>query len=202
MLRVGGIVLCGGQSKRMGQPKAWLPFAGELLLPRIIRRLSEAVTPVVVVAAANQDVPPLPTEVAIVRDEEKNRGPLEGLRVGLQALHDRCDAAFLSGCDAPFMSPAFVHRLIDLLDAHDICVPDSGGYLHPLAAVYRMSVREVIPRLLESNRLRPVYLFDEVPTRLVASGELSAVDPLSRSLWNLNTPEDYKQALAHNAATS
>ena len=31
MIRVGGIVLCGGQSTRMGRPKAWLPFAGELM---------------------------------------------------------------------------------------------------------------------------------------------------------------------------
>src|SRR5438309_1987872 len=70
---VGGIVLCGGQSSRMGRPKAWLPIAGELMLPRVVRLLSQVVAPVVVVAAPEQDVPPLPAEVTLVRDEEQGR---------------------------------------------------------------------------------------------------------------------------------
>ena len=46
----------------------------------------EVARPIVVVAAPGQDVPPLPAEVAIVRDEEQGRGPLQGLAAGLQAL--------------------------------------------------------------------------------------------------------------------
>src|SRR5262245_6119048 len=116
MLRTGGIVLCGGQSKRMGRPKAWLPFAGETMLPRVVRLLGEAVNPLVVVAAPEQELPPLPREVAVVRDEEKGRGPLQGLAAGLAGLRGRwAEAAYLSSCDVPFLRPAFVRRLIDLL---------------------------------------------------------------------------------------
>src|SRR5438094_3275937 len=99
MLRVAGVVLCGGQSSRMGRPKAWLPFAGELMLPRVVRLLSEAARPVVVVAAPGQDVPPVPAEVRIVRDELRGRGPLQGLAAGLQALDGNADAAYISSCD-------------------------------------------------------------------------------------------------------
>src|SRR5437867_2548222 len=95
-LPVGGIVLCGGRSTRMGQPKAWLPFAGELMLPRVVRLLSEVVRPIVVVAAPDQDVPPLSADVGIVRDEERGRGPLQGLAAGLKALRGRAEAAYLS----------------------------------------------------------------------------------------------------------
>src|SRR5579871_868681 len=140
MANVGGIVLCGGQSKRMGRPKAWLPFAGELMLPRVVRLLGEAVRPVVVVAAPGQEVPPLPADVAVVRDEEKGRGPLQGLAAGLNALRGRAEAAYLSSCDVPFLRPAFVRRLVDLLGDHSICVPRVGEYHHPLAAVYRVEV--------------------------------------------------------------
>src|SRR5919108_6298616 len=86
MLRTAGIVLCGGQSSRMGRPKAWLPFAGEVMLPRVVRLLGEAVAPVVVVAAPGQDVPELPAGIEIVRDPEPGRGPLQGLAAGLVAL--------------------------------------------------------------------------------------------------------------------
>jgi molybdopterin-guanine dinucleotide biosynthesis protein A len=195
ILRVGGIVLCGGQSKRMGQPKAWLPFAGELMLPRVVRLLGEAVEPIVVVAAPEQEVPPLPAEAAIVRDAEKGRGPLQGLLAGLQALGGRVDAAYLSSCDVPFLRAAFVRRLIELLGEHDIAVPRVGDFHHPLAAVYRVEVVHTVARLLEENRLRPVFLFETVRTRVVEPAELAAVDPVFQTLRNLNTPEDYAVAL-------
>ena len=86
MLRMGGIVLCGGRSSRMGRPKAWLPFGDELMLPRVVRILGAVVSPVVVVAAPDQDVPPLPPEIEIVRDPEEGRGPLQGLAAGLEAV--------------------------------------------------------------------------------------------------------------------
>ena len=194
-MNVGGIVLCGGRSQRMGRPKAWLPFAGELMLPRVVRLLGDAVRPVVVVAAPDQDVPPLPDEIAIVRDEEKGRGPLQGLAAGLEALEGRADAAYLSSCDVPFLRPAFVRRLVELLGEHDICVPRVGDYHHPLAAVYRVGVRDAARRLLAEGRPRPFFLFEAVPTRVVGADELADVDPTFQTLRNLNTPEEYEAAL-------
>lgn len=195
MIRVGGIVLCGGQSKRMGRPKAWLPFAGENMLARVVRLLGEAVSPIVVVAAPDQEVPPLAVAIRIVRDEEKGRGPLQGLSAGLAALDGLADAAYLSSCDVPFLRPAFVERLINLLGQHVICVPRVGDYHHPLAALYRLEVKQTADRLLAENRLRPLFLFEAVPTRIVEAAELADVDPTFESLRNLNTPEDYEAAV-------
>ena len=194
MIRVGGIVLCGGQSKRMGRPKAWLPFAGETMLARVVRLLGEAVSPIVVVAAPDQEVPPLPTVIRIVRDEEKERGPLQGLSAGLAALEGLADVVYLSSCDVPFLRPAFVERLINLLGEYLICVPRVGDYHHPLAALYRLEVKQTVDRLLGENRLRPIFLFEAVPTRVVQPAELADVDPTFESLRNLNTPEDYEAA--------
>ena len=192
---VGGIILCGGQSKRMGRPKAWLPFGAELMLPRVVRLLGEVVTPLVVVAAPEQDIPSLSAEITIVRDEEKGRGPLQGLAAGLEALRGRADAAYASSCDVPFLRPAFVRGLIDLLGDHLICVPRVGGYHHPLAAVYRLEVADAVRRLLAEDRLRPFFLFEAVPTRVVEADELVDVDPTFETLRNLNTPEEYEAAL-------
>lgn len=179
----------------MGRPKAWLPFAGETMLARVVRLLREAVEPVVVVAAPDQDVPPLPPEVAVVRDEERGRGPLQGLAAGLVALKDRVEAAYLSSCDVPFLQPSFVRRLIELRGEHAICVPRVGGYHHPLAAVYRLEVADAVTRLLAEDRLRPFFLFEAVPTRVVEAAELVDVDPTFQTLRNLNTPEEYETAL-------
>jgi molybdopterin-guanine dinucleotide biosynthesis protein A len=179
----------------MGQPKAWLPFGQERMLPRVVRLLSEVVSPIVVVAAPDQEVPLLPAGIDIVRDEEEGRGPLQGLQAGLSALRGRADAAYLSSCDVPFLRPGFVLRMIELLGENAICVPHVGDYHHPLAAVYRIEVAEVAARLLEEGRLRPFFLFDAVATRVVESTELVDVDPGHQSLRNLNTPDDYQAAL-------
>jgi len=190
----GGIVLCGGHSRRMGRPKAWLPFGEEIMLPRVVRLLAEVVRPIVVVAAPEQGVPGLPGEVDVVRDEVPDRGPLQGLAAGLAALRGRAEAAYLSSCDVPLLRPAFVRRLIDLLEQHTICVPYVDGHHHPLAAVYRLEAAPTVARLLAEDRLRPFFLFEAVPTRMVEAAELADVDPTFQTLRNLNTPEDYEAA--------
>jgi molybdopterin-guanine dinucleotide biosynthesis protein A len=194
-IRVGGIVLCGGQSKRMGRSKAWLPFGGEAMLLRVLRLLGEAVGPLVVVAAPDQDLPVLPEGITLVHDEEKGRGPLEGMAAGLAALRGQADAAYVSSCDVPFLKPAFVRRLIELLGDQAICVPKIGDFHHPLAAVYRLEVAETVVKLLAQNRLRPVFLFESVATRIVTANEVVDIDPDFRTLRNLNSPEEYEAAL-------
>ena len=190
-MKCGGIVLCGGLSLRMGQPKAWLPFGNEFLLPRIVRILREVVDPIVVVAAPGQELPPLPAEVEIVRDREEGLGPLNGLASGLAALLNRVDAVYLSSCDVPFLRPAFVRRIIETLGECDIGIPKAEGYLHPLAAVYRVRVLPTVRRLLDSGCRRLQALTDEVPTRIVEAHELDGI----ASLRNLNSPADYETAL-------
>jgi molybdopterin-guanine dinucleotide biosynthesis protein A len=185
----------------MGQAKAWLPFGGERMMPRVVRILGEVVTPIVVVAAPDQEVPPLPEGVEIVRDPVEGRGPLQGLAAGLRALVGKVEAAYLSSCDVPFLHPAFVRRVIDALGEASIAVPCAEGYHHPLAAVYRIEpVLAAVETLLAENRMRPVFLFDAVPTVVLEADAFSEADPTLQSLRNLNTPEDYAAALAELAA--
>jgi molybdopterin-guanine dinucleotide biosynthesis protein A len=196
-LRVGGIVLCGGKSSRMGLAKAWLPIAGEPMLARIVRLLSEVPRlsgPLVVVAAPSQDLPKLPSHVTVERDEVEDRGPLQGLAAGLDALSGQADAAFVSSCDVPFLQPAFVDRMIELLGDDCVCVPRIDGRIHPLAGVYRVSVLYTVRTMLDANRLRTTELFDSLPARFVGAEDLVGVDPSLASLRNLNTPEEFELA--------
>jgi molybdenum cofactor guanylyltransferase len=195
MTAFAGIVLAGGQSKRMGSPKAWLPVGAELMLPRIVRLLSEAVSPVIVVAAPGQDLPVLPDEIQVVRDEREGRGPLQGLAAGLTALNGIADAAFVTGCDTPLLRPAFVTRMFELLGADSICVARINDHRHSLAAVYRVSVLDAVNEMLREDQLKLQDLFKHVPTRIVDAQELLEVDPMLESLRNVNTPERYQEAL-------
>ncbi|WP_435010073.1 molybdenum cofactor guanylyltransferase [Tundrisphaera lichenicola] len=192
----GAVVLCGGLSRRMGRPKAWLPFGPEFMLQRVVRLVAEAAGPVVVVAAPGQDLPELPRGVAVVRDPVSDRGPLQGLAAGLSALPESVELAYASGTDVPFLQPLWISRLVDLIGDHDLAIPEIGGFLHPLAALYRRAtVLPAIQSLLSENRLRPVYLLEVVRSRVLDESTMSIIDPELATLKNLNRPEDYQQAL-------
>jgi molybdopterin-guanine dinucleotide biosynthesis protein A len=195
-MRCGGIVLCGGQSRRMGADKAALPFAEQPMLARVVDRLREAVSPILVVAADKQRLPELPADVVIVRDLRPDRGPLEALAAGLGALPLEIEAAFVASCDIPLLRPAFILRMIDLLGNADAAVPQIDNHLHGLSAVYRRSVLTQVREMLTADDLRLQSLFDRIRTRRISPDELRDIDPQLRSLWNINTPEDYQAALA------
>lgn len=180
----------------MGVPKATLPFGAETMLQRVVRLLGSVVSPIVVVAAREQALPALPDEVRVARDEREARGPLEGIRAGLNALPQSIDAAYITSCDVPLLVPAFVERMIDLMGDHDIAVMEVDGFPHPLSAIYRRSTLSHVESLLAADRLRPVFLFDAVRTRRIKPEEMTVVDPQLRTLRNLNTPEEYRAALA------
>lgn len=194
-LPAAGIVLCGGRSRRMGRAKATLPFGRETMLQRVVGRLGEAVDSIVVVTAAEQQLPELPSSIILARDRRPDRGPLEGLAAGLRALGDRAELAYVSACDVPLLAPAFVCRMLELSAGHDVAVPHVDGFEHPLAAVYRVDVLPQVEALLEADRLRPAFLFDRVRTRRVAAEELTDADPKLETLANVNSPEDYAAVL-------
>lgn len=197
-LRIGGIVLCGGRSSRMGQPKALLPVGDEVMLQRVVRLLSTVVGPIVVVAAADQVLPELAfpgRDIRIARDPVEYRGPLAGLAVGLAALGSEVDAVYASACDAPLLKPTFVQAMIAALGDAEIAVPIDGQFHHPLAAVYRSSVLPKIEELLAADRLRPVFLYQLCRTVEVPIEQLRAADPELDTLCNTNTPEEYERAL-------
>ena len=194
-MNAGAIVLCGGKSTRMGSSKALLPFGPETMLQRVVRLLDRIVSPIVVVAASDQQLPDLPPAVIVTRDEREGRGPLEGLRAGLKALPADVERAYVTSCDVPLLEPGFVRQMLDLSDGYDIAVVEIDGFTHPLSAVYRRATLPHVEDLLAHDRLRPAFLFETVNTRRVGPAQLTA-DPGLRTLRNVNTRDDYEQALA------
>lgn len=192
---VGGIVLCGGRSSRMGRSKMSLPFGNELMLIRVVRILQTVVRPVVVVAALHQEVPTLPAGVLVVRDEEEFLGPLAGIAAGLEMLGDDVEAAFVAPCDVPLLKSEFIAEVIDHLGGHEIAVPKDKEFHHPLAAVYRTSLAERARQLVASGERRLMSLIQISDAVEIPTDELRAVDCELQSLRNLNQMSDYESAL-------
>ena len=204
-MSTAAIVLAGGQSRRMGQPKALLEWHGSTLVRRAVGLVGRAVSgPVVVVRAAGQALPPLPPGTEVVDDPREARGPLQGMAAGLHAIGDRAQVVFVTGVDAPLLHPALVVRVIASLGpADDVALPQAHGHPHPLAAAYRAAtVAPLIDELLAEDSLGTRPLMRRCRVRrleaaaLLADPAVAALDPELRSLENLNTPAEYAAARA------
>jgi molybdenum cofactor guanylyltransferase len=211
---VGGIVLAGGRSTRMGADKASLAWHGSTLAYRAAALLQRTVTgPVVVVAAAQQALPELPAGVEVVRDRVEGGGPPAALARGLGALAARAAptgvrgrrrlaprVAFAAAVDAPLLHPAVIRRVLALLGDADCALPVLAGHRQPLAAAYR---GRVLGLAGDDGRLPPLFrIADLVPARLVDAADLLAdpavagVPGALEALRGLNSPEAFAAALA------
>ena len=189
--KVTAVVLAGGKSSRMGQAKALLAFDGESLIAHVVRALKRMFAEVVIVAAPDQELPPL--AATLVRDEVAYQGPVGGIYYGLRAAGG--EICFITSCDAPFLDAALIAYLIAQIPAYDVVVPYWEERYQPLHAVYRKSVLPLLKEQLERGELRPVYLFDKVRTRKVDEDEIKSFDPYGLSFLNMNTPQDYQAAV-------
>jgi molybdenum cofactor guanylyltransferase len=193
----------------MGTPKAALEWHGSTLLGRTVAIVARATSgPVVVVRAAGQDLPELPQGTLVADDPHEGKGPVQGIAAGLAALTGRADVAFVSSTDLPFLHPAFVRRVLRVLEdseSTDVALPVARGYKQPLAAAYRVCLAGAAERLVKQDRLRPAFLFDECRVETLDDAAmkrdpvLAALDPDLDSVLNINTPADYAAARARPA---
>ena len=198
MSATAAIVLAGGRSSRMGQPKAGLEWHGSTLLRRVVGLVQRGVDgPVVVVRAAGQDLPSLPGAVEVLEDDSVARGPLQGMATGLGALQDRASHAFVCSTDLPLLHPAFVRAVVRAGQDADVALPVVQGHRQPLAACYRTGLADRARALLAEGRPRPAFLLEGADVRtlddlaLLADPALAKVDPALSSVTGVNTPEQY-----------
>lgn len=201
-MRLGAVILAGGRSSRMGQPKEALPFAGDTLLGHCCRQLAASCAPVLVLARnAAQTLPPLPAAVERLADTEPDPGPLRALLQAMDHLATHHgfaagDAVLLTGCDMPFWSPAAIDGLRRALGDDDLVMPRHNGALQALAALYRLRLRPAIAALLAAGQRAPKALLPGDKRRELDEISLRQLDPDLLFLRNINTPADYDAALA------
>ena len=174
----------------MGQNKALLPAGPRTLVEVVLARLREACGEVLLVTNAPETYDRL--GVLTVRDALPSGQSLVGIYTGI--LHAR-GPAFVCACDMPFLHPALIRYMASLIDAADVVIPLHEGAYEPLHAVYTQACLEPIRRCVERQGRNTDFLSD-VRVRTVEPAEVRRFDPEMRSFVNLNTPEEYAQALS------
>lgn len=202
---LAAVVLCGGRSARMGQDKATLLFGNETLLQRVCRLTAATAHPIVVVAAAEQQLPDLPSGVLVIRDRYPNQGPLGGLLTGLQCLRDHQPdlwptmMVWASTCDAPFVNDTVIQHLQAQLsqspESNAVTVTHEGRR-NPLAAVYRSQILRNAEALFTSGERRAQALLEQSDVLAIDSSRLVSFDSELLFLKNINDQQQLSEARA------
>ena len=195
------VILAGGRSARMGQPKAMLRLGGITLIERTVIELARAFDDIVVVAAPESEAIELPAlgAVTIVHDESAYQGPVGALARGLRAV--RHELAFACSCDLPMLRSEVASWMLSLTDERDAAaIPQIGERLQPLHAVYRRRCADALDAMLARGEHRLTTVADTVNARIVSEDEYRRADPDALSCFNINTPEDYARAVKLTAA--
>jgi len=150
MTGVSGIVLAGGQGRRMGGvDKGLQPLRGKPMIEWVLERLAPQVGEVIV--NANQNIPSYEKYGhRVVRDEIGGfAGPLAGLHAGLKAASH--PIVVTVPCDSPFLPSDLVSRLQQSLGEKDLAVAKTGDQPHPVFALMKRQVRESLEAFLAAG---------------------------------------------------
>jgi molybdopterin-guanine dinucleotide biosynthesis protein A len=185
-----GIILSGGENRRMGTDKAFLKLSGLPLIEHVLRSLKSVFHDLIIVTNAPDHYTAY--GVTVVTDAFDLKGPLTGIYSGL--MRSTTEYNFVVACDMPYLNPALISYMAGLAEGNDIVIPSVNGLLEPLHAVYHKRLIPLIEEQIKHDRRRIRDLFGQVQMRYVTEQEIDRVDPGRKSFKNLNTPKDYEEA--------
>ena len=187
-------VQAGGESSRMGQDKALMPFLGQPLIQRVADRLAPIADELIVTTNRPDDYRFL--GLPLFPDLKPDRGALGGLYTALSSA--TCETVAVVACDMPFASASLIEAASKLLvqEEADVVIPDSGdGLLEPMHAVYRRETCiPAIEAAIEADKWKLISWFPDVKVRILRPDEVKTYDPSGLAFWNLNTPEEFAEA--------
>src|SRR2546421_8531365 len=142
------LVLAGGDSRRMGRPKAWIEVGDTVLLRYVVERLAPAFSEVVVSFGEPEQMQQL-VPYRVVFDRKRDAGPLAGLEAGLIAA--RHDVLFAVACDMPYVTSSVAEVAVAAARSCDAAIPRHDGLFEPVCGAYRKTALPTIVGALHAG---------------------------------------------------
>lgn len=190
--KITGVVLGGGQSRRMGQDKRVLEWEGAKFLDKVCLTMGELFHEVLLVTA-KEDYPCSHLPVRLVTDIIPQKGSLGGLYTGIKEASQ--PFAFVVACDMPFLNSTAISRLCALPESDVVMVKLSTGF-QPLHGRYSKECCPIIEQMIQEGNLRIQNLINHssLSVQIIEDSMFKDIDPHCYSFLNINTPSDLEFA--------
>ena len=194
------IILCGGQSRRMGQDKGSMIIHDKPMIKHILSTLNHHINEVVIVLNDKDRISKYgefinPDDydynLTICEDEIKNKGPLPGIMTGLS--HITSNYSLILPCDSPYVSVNYINTIFnEIEDSFQAIVPYHDGEnklktSEPLHSIYNRNITPVIEELLSQDVLHIKGLIEKIDAKFVLIDNKKIE---KKEFRNLNRPED------------
>jgi molybdopterin-guanine dinucleotide biosynthesis protein A len=182
-----GAVLAGGLGSRLGARKAGIELGGRSLISYPLAAIAAAGLDAVVLTKPGEELPAL--DVPVLAEPAEPRHPLCGIVAALRMGRPIVAVA----CDLPFVSPGLIELLAGM--SEPLVVPTLDGRPQPLLARYEPSLLPQLEAALE--REEPLTrTVESLGARLLGEDELAHFGDPARLLFNVNDPDDLREAEA------
>lgn len=190
---ITGVILAGGESSRFDYVnKAFFEIGGESIVERVYQVVRAIFDDIAVVT--NNPLDYLQWDVRLTTDVFPCRSSMTGVHAGLFLAET--PYVFVCGCDTPFLQKAVIEAVLAGLDhTVDIVVPrKANGWFEPLCAVYSRACLPAMEACLRRKKFDIKRIFKQFRVKYVDEESLRRIDPELVSFFNVNTPEDLRQA--------
>lgn len=196
-LPVTGLILCGGKSKRMGRPKAFLPYEGSTIIGHIVSEIKDLFNEIFIVANEVESFEDLGVDV--VKDILPHRGPLGGILSGLMTSSNHY--AFVMACDMPLIDQGLVRDLVAQREDNDVVVLSHPHGIEPLFGVYSKNCIKPLEESLFAGNLSVQDFLSGLKAGIYEweGGERFDSEILP-PFFNINTPQDYSQVITKSGS--
>jgi molybdenum cofactor guanylyltransferase len=183
---VACVVLAGGEGRRIGGEKPLRRLGGVTLLDRALA-FAATQSDLVAVSLRTTDQVEAPQGLPILLDAPDIPGPLAGLAAGLAYAREQGRPAVLTlPCDTPRLPDDLAARLAErLIDGVGVVLAESGGQLHPVCGLWRVTCADALPGYVAQGR-RSLWGFAKTVGMVQVEWPMTPYDPFV----NVNTPED------------
>ena len=194
------IILCGGQSRRMGQDKGSMIIKDKPMIKYILSTLNNEIDEAIIVLNDCERIRKYSEfinpkdytyKIKFVEDKIKNKGPISGILTGLENIST--DYAIVFPCDNPFISKNTIQTLFsDISKDSQAVVPyhDPKNKLktsEPLHSIYNKNIIPLINELILKDSLHIKGIIEKIETKYVLIDNKKI---LKKEFRNLNSPED------------
>ncbi|HEY9759544.1 MAG TPA: molybdenum cofactor guanylyltransferase [Oculatellaceae cyanobacterium] len=190
-LPMTAVILCGGKSRRMGRPKAFLPYKNSTMIEHILSTVRDLFQEVLLVANEPETFESF--DVNVVKDILPYRGPLGGILSGL--LVSGFSHTFVIACDMPLVNKRLIRDMASRRHGNDVVVLSHKRGVEPLLGVYSKNCIKQLEETLFSGNLS----MQDFLSGLKAQAYFHDFDEQQAEslppFFNVNTPQDYSHLI-------